>query len=284
MAEEKGATAEEFLGDAKMDKLMDAIMGASGKLDGLGARMDAADEERKADRSRLDETCARMDALAPGRKDAAEEEDKKEDRKDASKKDGEGDKKEPSPEPKEPVGDKKDAAEEKSKEDDKMDGARMDSVNRELADVRGMIERVTAQLPKAMTDADRERFAAIQERADPAFQAFGDSAPRPLEGETPLTYESRLATKMQNHSAKWKGKRLTAVADADILDGIATEIYQDAIKAARRGAELQPGQLREHRRETGTGHIIVEFEGDPATWMDRFSGPAARSAGNWNTR
>ena len=81
-----------------------------------------------------------------------------------------------------------------------------------------------------MADSEREKFAAIQEAAEPAFQAFGDKAPAPLAGETTLAYRRRLIGKHQQHSSAWKETRLTAIADEAALLAVTpgTKILMDA--------------------------------------------------------
>ena len=145
-----------------------------------------------------------------------------------------------------------------------------------MATLRAEIAALNRRAPAMLSDMDRERFAVIQEQADPAFQAFGDRAPAPLDGETPTQYKRRLGAKLQSNSPKWATSRLSAVSDDAMLDTILTEVYSDSIAAARRGADVMPGQLREITRQVG-GHIINEFVGEPVSWMSDFSGHARRA-------
>jgi hypothetical protein len=150
------------------------------------------------------------------------------------------------------------------------------STQAEMAALRRQIAQLNARAPAMLNDIDRERFAVIQESADPAFQAFGDRAPAPLDGETPTQYKRRLGSKLQANSPKWANARLSAVSDDIMLDTILTDVYADSIAAARRGSDVQPGHLREISRQSG-GHIINEFVGEPASWMGGFTGRVNRA-------
>ena len=146
-----------------------------------------------------------------------------------------------------------------------------------MAAMRRQIANLSARAPAMLNDIDRERFAVIQEQADPAFQAFGDRAPAPLDGETPTQYKRRIGAKLQANSPKWKDSRLSAVSDDIMLDTILSDVYADSIAAARLGADVQPGHLREVSRQVG-GHIINEFVGEPSSWMDGFVGQVKRAS------
>lgn len=275
--------------DKKLDALADMIRDACAKIDDghkrLDARMDAVEEKFREDSARRDAAKA----------DEGEAED--EPKADADEEAGE---------PKEPVADRrKDSAGERQKEgyvedsdgededrkdaddyedaDEGEDGAEADHApmtRAEAAQLRAEIAALQKRTPAMLSMADRERFASIQEAADPAFQAFGDRAPAPLQGETPLQYKRRLGSKLQSHSPKWKDARLSAVADEALIDTVLSDVYADAITAARRGVDVPVGQLREVVHHRG-GHTIVEFEGYADSWMNQFAGNSQRGTGNW---
>lgn len=286
MAEQQGDLNKEISdSDRKLDALCDMIRDACAKMDEggkrLDARMDAVEENfRKMDSERKDaeekkEEEAKADAA---KKDEGEEEKKeaKADRKDAEE--------EEKGEPKEVAADKrkdsrKDASK-KDEEEEKKEEAHADSqpmTRAEAATLRADIAALQARAPAIISDSDRERFAAIQERADPVFQAFNDRAPPPMDGETPTQYQRRLGSKLQGHSPKWAEARLSSVSDEAMLGTILTDIYADSMAAARKGVDIPVGKLRENRQTTAAGHTIVTFDGETDAWTRNFTGRVTRS-------
>lgn len=176
-------------------------------------------------------------------------------------------------------GEVKDARKDKARKDEDAmaDAARRVVVGDELASLRAEMAALRGRMPAVLSDTDRERFAAIQENAEPAFQAFGDKAGAALDGETPLDYKRRLAKKMQGHSTKWAGTRLSGIVDEATLDIVVEQIFADSIVAAERGAEVPVGKLREHTERKPTGHIHNTFTGAPDAWMRRHVGNIKRS-------
>ena len=274
--------------DEKIGQIADMIKDACEKFDSVNKRIDAMEEtfkemakpgsEPEADDDDDDTKADAEESFKEWAKEEAKEpEHKKDSRKDARRKDEEEcdddlEVEEPGA-PRETAADKRRKdAEEKEEGDHRV----ADSVRTEMATLRAEIAALNRRAPAMLSDMDRERFAVIQEQADPAFQAFGDRAPAPLDGETPTQYKRRLGAKLQSNSPKWATSRLSAVSDDAMLDTILTEVYSDSIAAARRGADVMPGQLREISRQVG-GHIINEFVGEPVSWMSDFSGHARRA-------
>ena len=274
--------------DEKIGQIADMIKDACEKFDSVNKRIDAMEEtfkemakpgsEPKADDDDDDTKADAEESFKEWAKEEGKEpEHKKDSRKDARRKDEEEcdddlEVEEPGA-PRETAADKRRKdAEEKEEGDHRV----ADSVRTEMATLRAEIAALNRRAPAMLSDMDRERFAVIQEQADPAFQAFGDRAPAPLDGETPTQYKRRLGAKLQSNSPKWATSRLSAVSDDAMLDTILTEVYSDSIAAARRGADVMPGQLREISRQSG-GHIINEFVGEPVSWMSDFSGHARRA-------
>jgi len=304
MAEEQGHKNEVISdADEKLGQIADMIKDACSKFDSLKSRMDSMEERMEKDSKRKDDDDDdRMDARRKDDDDCMDDDD--DDRKDSRRKDGEESFKQwAEEEAKEPehkkdsrrkdAGRRKDdddleveepgepretAADRRRKDAEEEEGDKRvaDSTRAELAALRSEIAALNRRAPAMLSDMDRERFAVIQEQADPAFQAFGDRAPAPLDGETPTQYKRRLGAKLQSNSPKWATARLSAVSDDAMLDTILTEVYSDSIAAARRGADVLPGQLREISRQAG-GHIINEFVGEPVSWMSDFSGHARRA-------
>lgn len=274
--------------DRKMDALMDMIADACSKMDEGGKRMDAMEENFR----RMD---ARMDAVAA--KDSDDDKDEDGDKKADSDDDEKGDPKEIAADKgrKDSDDDKDDKKADARKDEDEMDRKDEDKkeekeeaaadtsqfmTRADAESLRAQIVALQSRSPAIVSDADRERFASIQEQADPAFQAFGDRAPGPLDGETPMAYKRRLGGKLQAHSPKWKDAKLNAVADDAMLDTILGDVYADSMTAARQGNAVPQGQLREISRQSG-GHIINEFFGDSSSWTNQFAGNSQRAVGNF---
>lgn len=158
-----------------------------------------------------------------------------------------------------------------------------DSVAREqIASLKADVARLTAKMPGELSMEQRQAFAAAQETAEQVFVSFGDHASAPMQGESIGTYKRRLAGKMQVHSDKWKGTKLTAIADDATLDIIVADIYNDAVAVARRGADVAPNTLSRVTRRTPAGHTIHEYRGSPGSWMRPLAGATRRATGKFN--
>lgn len=243
------------------DQKLDAVLT---HLDSLHKRMDAADERDKkyADSfQKMDTVCSRVDAwdeekkADKARKDAADKEAEDKAKKDAedadAKKKAEEDDKA-----------KKDAADEKARNDAAAAARAGDD------DIRKSIADLNKRLPVELPEAERQRFVAVQSRAERVAQAFGDSAgaPRWLQGETLDQYRRRLLGGYVKHSAAWKDIDLTPFADK-ALDTVETQVYADAYREATHPTSITSGELRMSIRSDETGRQIREFHGDPeACW------------------
>jgi flagellar biosynthesis GTPase FlhF len=229
-----------------MDAIMDAVKGIADGMKGLCDRVDAmemadkarkdaaeAEEKEKADKAKKDEagdepTEAERTAADKAKKDAAEEEKAKEDK---ARKDAE-------------------AKEEEQKADARADAA----ISKRLADLE-------KAFPKPMSDKDYAAIANAQAEADSICQAFGDSAPRPLNGETLDGYERRMVNDLKSHSPRWKDADIYGLQDS-VLAIAKADVYADAAAAARRPVDMKPGELREvHLTNKLTGGKIIEFVG-----------------------
>lgn len=265
--EEGGEEAKRF------SALMDMIADACSKMDEGSKRMDA----------RMDSFEEKLSKAEADRADSAKKDEDEEEKKEEAKAD-EDEKKEAEEKAKadedEMAADKarKDAEDKEAEE--KKEEAKADSVTisrAELDKIRADITAIHARAPQIISDSDRERFASIQEKAEPVFQTFGDRAPAPLEGETPTQYKRRLGGKMQSHSTKWKDARLSAIGDDNALDVVLDQIYADAISIGKRGADVAKGHLRAIKTVTEAGHIRIEHIGDPSVMTAMFSGNMQRA-------
>jgi colicin import membrane protein len=246
MTEEERAKADAAAGE-KLDKILTCLDSLSGRMDAMEAsdkaRKDSEESEKKEreDKARKDaeETEAKRVAADKSRKDGEESEEEKKAREDKARKDAE------------------EAEAKRREEDEKADRARKDSEA-----MQARIKDLEARLPKARTDSDYGAMADAQAKADDAYQAFGDSAPAPLNGETLSDYQRRLATGLKRHSTKWKDVDLYALPDA-VADIARADVYADASAAALAPPDdLAPGQFMEVRKRNPlTGGNIVEFRG-----------------------
>lgn len=155
--------------------------------------------------------------------------------------------------------------------------AKFDSIETIADQVRGLgtrLEDFTRRF-EDRTPEDEESFADAQARADDAYSAFGDRAPRPLRGENLVGYRIRLARGLQKHSDLWKDSDLGSIARADTnaFENVERTIYADASNAARNPSGVPMGQLREIKKRLPTGVEISEFAGDPLAWMGSFMAP-----------
>lgn len=281
MADEEDKKTEDKADAAKadadagtsLDKVLKGIDAMNARMD----RMDAqrADDQAKADAAKAD--AAKADADEDDKKADADEDDKPKEVVADKKKADAGDDKDEDDKP--AFMDKKKDSDDDMDKDDKKADAIADSVRpleRRLSDV----ERL---LPRNVTDAEYRAMADTQARADAAFQAFGDSAPRPLMGEDHDTYRRRLASKLKAHSPQWKDVNIYAIADSNAFDVIEQSVYADAMSAAMAPASVAPGTLREMVTEDRTGRKSYSFAGEPSSWMNDFAGVRRRVTAIHNT-
>ena len=228
----------------KVEMLLDSVKKLDARLDSLLNRKDAEEEEEKADAESGDD-------------DKEEEEEAKEkadsDKEDELKEEDKG-------------------KEKADAEEEKMEKERKDS----FAAMQRSIADLAKRMPKELPEEDRARFVAAQEKADRVAQAFGDQAPRWLNGESLLDYRKRLAKKYQTHSKRLKDADLSKIADSATLDFVEEQVYSDAIKAAESPESIGVGLLQAMRKTTAAGHNVVTYRGDcMATWAP-FHRPARK--------
>lgn len=136
------------------------------------------------------------------------------------------------------------------------------------------LDRITAMIPKAVTDADYKAMADAQAELDEVFSALGDSAPRPLAGETVPAYQLRALEKLKANSPTWKGVDLAKIAaDSAAFEIAKKQVYADSIAASRDPGSLPDGQMRPITRKLPSGHVETTWAGRPGTWMRRLARP-----------
>jgi hypothetical protein len=253
------------MADKTVEDKLDAI------FDSISKRMDAAD-------ARLDAACSRMDSFA--KKDAEKDAEAKA-KKDAEDKEAEEKAQKDAAEKEEAA--KKDAAEAAKKDAaEKEEQAKKDAAPRApdtaLATRLADIEK---RLPPQLASEDRQRFVTAQFKAEPVYQAFGDSAGAPafLNGEALPDYQRRLLTKVKQHSPRWKDKDLSRV-DASVLDIAEEQIYADAMQAALHPTDLPVGVLREIKKIDEANRVVRHFvSNDEAACWRQFGTPGGARLG-----
>jgi 8-oxo-dGTP pyrophosphatase MutT (NUDIX family) len=248
-AEEAAKEREE-----RMDAIADRILTG---IDSLEKRMDAIEKRRKDEEQPEGES--RETAADKARKDA-EEKERADAEEEAAREKAAADAK------------RKDEEEAKEKEEREDAQRRADAVAQRLSD----LER---SMPRAMTDSDYQEIRSAQAMAEPAYAAFGDSAPAPLTGETLQQYRRRLADGRKVHSAAWKDTNLYAISDDNAFGNIERMIYADAVAKAKSVDDVPEGDLRQMVRADSTGRQITEFYGHPKAWMSAFAGRRRRVGG-----
>lgn len=146
------------------------------------------------------------------------------------------------------------------------------------AEVAAKIRDLESRIPAALNDADAEALADAQTKADAVFAAFGQSAPRPIAGETADGYRRRYLGKLKSHSPVWAGVDL-AKADSAVLDIAEPAIHADSFKAANAPATIGEGRLVPRSRRSPSGHMITEFVGDSAKYLSTFAAKPMKLVG-----
>jgi len=160
----------------------------------------------------------------------------------------------------------------------RADRARMDAVDKLMDGMASLSDRLE-RLSKVTADRAPEEeavFADAQARADSVFGSHGESAPRPLQGQSLMGYRIMLLRKLQKHSDDWRETDVAAVARSDLpaFGKIEAAVYADAQKAALMPtAGAGEFRLRPIRRSLEGGHTETKFVGHPLSWMSTFMAP-----------
>jgi hypothetical protein len=126
-----------------------------------------------------------------------------------------------------------------------------------------------------MVYPDPTELAALQEKADEAFNLFNRSAPRAMDGETVESYRRRMATRIQQYAPNMKDVNVRD-ARGSAFDLIEKQIYEDAKREAQHPTLIPDGELREMKKLDATGRPFLEFYGRPSSWMSQFSNGTKR--------
>ena len=151
--------------------------------------------------------------------------------------------------------------------------ARADSAVAALGDLQARLAALETRTPLSPEHADYTVMAGFQARADRTYSMHGLSAPRAMEGETPLSYRRRLVSALTRHSPDYKDINIGEINSEAMLAIVEKRVYEDADKAAKNPIDIGVGELRKVVRTDDVGRRITEFHGDPRAWMDRFRMP-----------
>lgn len=132
------------------------------------------------------------------------------------------------------------------------DKSRLDALEKELAEFK-------SQAKEPSEDKAKE-FALAQKKADAIEQAYGDSARRPLRGESVMDYRKDLVKKHQVRSAKYKNVDIASITDANHLSIVEDEIYADSLRAASSVDGIADGVMIKSTVTRG-GREITEYKG-----------------------
>jgi 8-oxo-dGTP pyrophosphatase MutT (NUDIX family) len=163
-------------------------------------------------------------------------------------------------------------SEEKERKDSEAMRADAQQLRSDNADMKKQIEAMNAKLAALTTPlsaSDRDQLSAAQARWDSVAQMFGETAPAPLNGETPIAYRQRLAAKYQKHSASFKGIRFDSL-DSDSFSAVEERIRMDAQEYAKSPAVSPSGKLIPIIRRDEAGRQITEYSGDMDAWLGHF--------------
>lgn len=281
--------ADDVKDDAKgskaLDKLLKGLDVMVAKLDSLGSRMDALETRKDAD-----EPAPAPPAPPPPKEGEGEPMPVAAD----IKKDNAPPPIPPAPPPAPPAKDalppefleKKKDPDDKDEEEDKGDKPAFlkDSATDSTGDLNALRKRLAqleARMPKERSDHD---LAADQARADGVYSLFGESAPRPLIGDSRASYVLRNLEKFKVHSPQWKDVDLAPVSvDEKVLNIAAEQIYAAAKDAASNPANVPEGTLRAISTRLPSGHLETKFMGTPAAWMNEHA-PNRRFVTNINLK
>lgn len=144
-----------------------------------------------------------------------------------------------------------------------------------ISALQSQVTSLVNSMPRDLSDDDRTQLSVAQANADNVFLAFGKSAPNPVMGESPIPYRRRMAKELQSHSPRFRDVNLSQL-DATSFAAIESEIYKDAVTAARSPTSNTGGELVPVKRKMFGGREIVEYRGPVEAFLRPFSEPAKK--------
>jgi len=151
-----------------------------------------------------------------------------------------------------------------------------------IAEVEKKLDSM-CEKPAVLSDSDMEEVADSEGKAAEVAHAFGDSAVRAMQGETPLAYRKRVIRKYQKHSAAFKDANVDMINDPSTLKAIEATVYADSMKAARSPSINTGSTMPREIKHESMGRTTIEFVGGkPGAVFDQFKAPAlsGRLGGN----
>jgi hypothetical protein len=141
--------------------------------------------------------------------------------------------------------------------------------------VRHRQNRELSRLGRAPSLAEQCDMAALAERYRPLYADLELSMPTPRSDATPLSYKAELLTKLKPYSQQFRHTDLARMANIpNALDGLERSILADAKRIASDPTiGSRNGGLRLLHRTDAAGAKIIEFAGDPRSWMSVFMPP-----------
>jgi colicin import membrane protein len=136
--------------------------------------------------------------------------------------------------------------------------------------------RKDAEKEAADRDDSDAKYADSQARCDSVMSAFGKSASRPLNGESLMSYRTRLLRGLQGYSDSFKDVNLSAIKDEQLMVIAEKQIYADALAAANSAHGIPAGQLLELTERDASGRLIKKFKGAMSAWLNEFKVPGQR--------
>lgn len=134
-------------------------------------------------------------------------------------------------------------------------------MQKRLDDAEAELKAIKANAARADDAEEVSKLAAAQKKCDDVDQAYGDSAPRPLQGESLMAYRKRLLGRHIARSATWKDADIASIKDDKTLGAIEDQVYADSMAAANAAIHVPEGRMVEFTRDMGTGRKITEFRG-----------------------
>lgn len=129
-------------------------------------------------------------------------------------------------------------------------------------------EQRIASLTREQSVAERDEISATMTRWDTVAALFGETASRPVPGESAVQYRRRQLENFKRHSPRFRAADLSRL-DSSAIAPVESEIVRDAEHAAFSGVGLPPGKLVA-RTVRENGRDVIKFTGDPMGWMSEF--------------
>ena len=141
-------------------------------------------------------------------------------------------------------------------------------------------------MPANIDDKEKDDIAALEMKAVDTCAALGIKAVKATARDTLKDYKKRVLRTLQPYSSAFKDVSVDALfADEGLLKTADTQIFADAMNAARNPVALA-GEIIRPVTETKNGRTVTKYiGGDHATFLDNFKlnpRPVQRFTSNTN--